>query len=113
MRTSTSSNTPLGALIASEASRLGFDAVAVAAPDSVPLAAERLAAAVQAGQHGSMGWMAETAARRGDPRSLWPAVRSIVMLGMNYGPERDPLEALALRDRGAISVYAQNRDYHD
>ena len=60
-----------------------------------------------------MAWIAETAARRGDPRALWPEVRSIVMLGMNYGPEHDPLEALADKDRGTISVYAQNRDYHD
>ena len=58
-------------------------------------------------------WIAETAARRGNPSALWPEVRSIIMLGMNYGPDSDPLAALAKRDRGAISVYAQNRDYHD
>ena len=60
-----------------------------------------------------MTWIAETAARRGDPRTLWPDVRSIIVLGMNYGPSRDPLEILKKRERGAISVYAQNRDYHD
>jgi epoxyqueuosine reductase len=79
----------------------------------VPEAAGRLAEAVAAGHHGSMEWMAETAGRRGDPRALWPEVRSIIMLGMNYAPERDPLESLARGDRGTISVYAQNRDYHD
>ena len=60
-----------------------------------------------------MGWMAETAARRSDPRVLWPNVRAVVMLGLNYGPETDPRAILAHPDRGAISVYAQNRDYHD
>jgi epoxyqueuosine reductase len=60
-----------------------------------------------------MGWMEETAKRRAEPGNLWPDVRSVIMLGMNYGPERDALEILARRDRGAISVYAQNRDYHD
>jgi epoxyqueuosine reductase len=60
-----------------------------------------------------MEWLAETAPRRGDPRRLWPEVRSVVMLGLNYGPNRDPLENLARRDRGTISVYARNRDYHD
>ena len=60
-----------------------------------------------------MAWMAETAARRGNPSALWPEVRSIIMLGMNYGPDSDPRVALAKRDRGTISVYAQNRDYHD
>jgi epoxyqueuosine reductase len=113
MRTSTSSRESLRGVIDREAKRLGFDAVAVAAPDSVPLAAERLAAAVAAGHHGTMGWLAETAARRGDPKALWPEVRSIIMLGMNYGPERDPLLALGQKKRGSISVYAQNRDYHD
>jgi epoxyqueuosine reductase len=35
------------------------------------------------------------------------------MLGMNYGPEADPLALLAERSRGAVSVYARGRDYHD
>ncbi len=60
-----------------------------------------------------MGWMAETEARRADPRVLWPDVRAVVMLGLNYGPETDPRAILDHPDRGAISVYAQNRDYHD
>ena len=52
-------------------------------------------------------------ARRGDPRVLWPEVRSIIVLGMNYGPEGDPLAVLAEKSAAAISVYARNRDYHD
>jgi epoxyqueuosine reductase len=113
MRISTSDKRSLRSFIDREAKRLGFDCVAVASPDSVPSAAERLAASIEAGHHGSMAWMAETAARRGDPRALWPDVHSIVMLGMNYGPKSDPLEALSRRQHGTISVYAQNRDYHD
>ncbi len=60
-----------------------------------------------------MDWMADTADRRADPRTLWPEVRSIILLGMNYGPDCDPLEYLEKRDRATISVYARNRDYHD
>ena len=60
-----------------------------------------------------MAWMAETFARRADPRALWPDVRSIVMLAINYGPAEDPLAATRRRASGAISVYARNRDYHD
>ena len=60
-----------------------------------------------------MTWMAETAARRCSPRALWAETRSIAMLGLNYGPEGDPLAALAAQDRGAISAYARHRDYHD
>jgi epoxyqueuosine reductase len=60
-----------------------------------------------------MAWMAANAARRGDPRALWSEVRSVVLLGMNYGPDDDPLAILKRRDRGGISVYARGDDYHD
>src|SRR5690606_41796934 len=60
-----------------------------------------------------MGWMEETMARRADPSTLWPEVRSVIMLAMNYGPDCDPLALMDRTDRGAISVYARNRDYHD
>ena len=103
----------LRAFIDLEARKLGFDAVAVTTPDAVPLAPARLADYVAKGRHGSMDWIAETAARRGSPRALWPQVRSVVMLAMNYGPDSDPLELLERRDRAAISVYARHRDYHD
>ncbi len=60
-----------------------------------------------------MDWMAARPERRGDPRVLWPDVRAIVMLGVNYGPDRDPTAILAKPERAAISVYAQGDDYHD
>ncbi len=60
-----------------------------------------------------MMWMAANAERRGDPRVLWPDVRSIIMLGLNYGPDQDPLAILKERERGDISVYARGDDYHD
>ncbi|MEO3387058.1 tRNA epoxyqueuosine(34) reductase QueG [Mesorhizobium sp. CAU 1741] len=96
-----------------EAGKLGFDALAVASPDATPLASARLAEYVAKGRHGSMEWLAETLERRGDPRSLWPEVRSVIMLGMNYGPDENPLDLLQHKDRAAISVYARHRDYHD
>ncbi|AMY03212.1 tRNA epoxyqueuosine(34) reductase QueG [Mesorhizobium ciceri] len=113
MRTSTSDAAKLRALIDAEAQRAGFDAVAVTSPDAIPLAPARLAEFVADGFHGSMDWIAETLQRRSEPTALWPQVRSIVVLAMNYGPDHDLREVLAKRDRGAISVYAQNRDYHD
>ena len=82
-------------------------------PDSIPLALERLQRFIAEGGHGDMDWMETTAARRGDPRALWPEVRSVIMLGMNYGPDADPLAILEQRAHGAISVYAQGVDYHD
>ena len=82
-------------------------------PDAIPLARERLQAWLAEGYHGSMDWMKETAERRSDPQNLWPEVRSVILLGLNYGPKDDPLATLKLKDRASISVYARNRDYHD
>ena len=99
--------------IVREAQRAGFDLVAVTGPGSIPRAPGRLEEFVANGLHGSMGWMAETRERRATPSVLWPEVRSIIVLGMNYGPGLDPRALQARRDRAAISVYARNRDYHD
>ena len=91
----------------------GFSACRICRPWDVPQVAGRLAGFLEAGHHGQMGWMAERTHWRGDPAALWPEARSVIMLAENYGPSHDPLEILAHRDRAAISVYAQNRDYHD
>jgi len=81
--------------------------------DAVPEARPRLARFLTEGLHGEMTWLETTADRRGSPNALWPQVRAVIMLGMNYAPGHDPLAVLARRDRAAISVYAQGDDYHD
>ena len=91
----------------------GFAGFGVCAPDAVPEAAGRLEAFLAEGRQGQMAWMAEREAWRGSAAALWPQARSVVMLAEVYTPEVDPLAVLALRDRGAVSVYAQGRDYHD
>jgi epoxyqueuosine reductase len=96
-----------------EAKAEGFDAIGVTTPDAIPEAAGRLEQFIAEGMHGGMGWLADKAARRRDPRSLWPGVGAVVMLGLNYGPDTDPLASLAARERATISVYARHRDYHD
>ena len=104
---------PARADIRDRALALGFDAVGFAAPDGIGDAGAKLAEFIAAGWHGDMGWMADTAARRRHPNALWPEARSVVMVAVNYGPESDPLAILDARERGAISVYARHRDYHD
>jgi epoxyqueuosine reductase len=101
------------AALAKAAAAAGFDAVAVARPAIAPQVRAGLTEFLALGLHGDMDWMAARPERRGDPRTLWPQVRAIVMLGVNYGPDRDPTAVLGLPDRGAISVYAQGDDYHD
>jgi epoxyqueuosine reductase len=60
-----------------------------------------------------MDWMATTAERRAAPQALWPQARSVVALGVNYGPAEDPLAALREPQLAAISAYARRRDYHE
>ena len=91
----------------------GFDVVRFASSQASPNNAARLTEFLSAGHHGEMDWMEERQAWRADPKSLWPDARSVIMLGVNYGPQDDPLKILAQRDRAAISVYAQGDDYHD
>jgi epoxyqueuosine reductase len=91
----------------------GFAKIGICRPDAVPEMAERLATFVADGRHGQMAWMADRMQWRGDPTALWPAARSVIMLAEVYTPDHDPLAVLDERDRAAISVYAQGRDYHD
>ncbi|MBP0482240.1 tRNA epoxyqueuosine(34) reductase QueG [Sagittula salina] len=105
--------TDLTTALKRQAEVTGFSEARVCRPSDVPQVAARLAAFVEAGRHGQMAWMAERMGWRGDPQALWPEARSVVMLAENYGPEADPLAVLSERERGAVSVYAQGRDYHD
>lgn len=91
----------------------GFVAARICRPWDVPQVPGRLAEFVAAGWHGQMGWMEERMAWRGDPHALWPEARSVLMLAESYTPDHDPRAILGHPDRAAISVYAQNRDYHD
>jgi epoxyqueuosine reductase len=99
--------------LAREARALGFDCIGVTAPDAITEAARHFHDFLASGAHGDMDWLAQNPERRADPRALWSDVRSVIMLGINYGPDDDPLAILTERTRGAISVYAQGDDYHE
>jgi epoxyqueuosine reductase len=101
------------AAIIDKALEEGFAQAGVCRPDAVPEIADRLAQFVAEGKHGDMGWMGERMQWRGNPAALWPEARSVIMLAEPYTQDHDPRDVLAMPDRGAISVYAQNRDYHD
>lgn len=91
----------------------GFSVARIAPIDAIPDAPARLAAWLAEGHHGDMGWMEERTAERSSPRRLWGEARSVVMLGMSYAPESDPLAILGQPDKASISLYARRRDYHD
>ena len=96
-----------------EAASLGFEACAFASVQDAWPATSRLAAFVEAGRHGTMDWIETTVERRAHPQAMWPGARSAIVLGMSYAPDHDPIDALADRSRGVVSVYAQGDDYHE
>jgi epoxyqueuosine reductase len=99
--------------ILARARALGFSAAGIAPADMGGAAADGLMGFLAQGFHGDMDWLAARAKERATPQGLWPAAKSAVVLAMNYGPPSDPRALLAQKDRGAVSVYARNRDYHD
>ncbi|MEM9582241.1 MAG: tRNA epoxyqueuosine(34) reductase QueG [Pseudomonadota bacterium] len=91
----------------------GFAGFGICRPDAIPHAMGRLEKFLSDGRHGQMAWMEDRKAWRGDPSALWPEAKSVVMLAEPYSPDHDPMENLAHVNKGNISVYARNRDYHD
>ncbi|MCK1364685.1 tRNA epoxyqueuosine(34) reductase QueG [Bradyrhizobium sp. 62] len=105
--------TELKTALANEARALGFDCIGITEPGTIESAGQHFLEFIASGGHGDMDWLAAQPERRVDPRGLWQDVRSVIMLGVNYGPDQDPLAILQQRTRAAISVYAQGDDYHD
>jgi epoxyqueuosine reductase len=91
----------------------GFDACAITSATAPWQAGTHLQAFIAQGHHGTMDWMETTQERRSHPKSMWAEAKSAIMLGFNYGPDTDPLEALKSKSTGNISVYARGDDYHD
>ncbi len=105
-------NESLEEAIRAEAARLGFVACGFARADAADLAGLELKRWLEAGHHGTMGWMEERAHHRVSPLALWPEARSAIALAMSYAPSTDPLTLAAHPELGRISAYAQGGDYH-
>jgi epoxyqueuosine reductase len=100
-------------ILRAKAADLGFDVCRFASASEPWSAGERLAHFVEAGRHGDMGWMETTLERRAHPTAMWEGARTAIVLGMNYGPGRDPLPEMEDRSAAYISVYARGDDYHE
>jgi len=99
--------------IIDQAQAEGFSLCRFTQPDSIPHVPDKLSDFIDAGYHGQMSWMADRQTWRANPRELWPDAQTIIMLGESYAPDHDPTDILKHPEKGAISVYAQNKDYHD
>lgn len=113
MPNSTSDHHALKAGLRQTALAEGFSDMGICRPDGRPELPERLAHFLSENRHGQMEWMAERSHWRADPAALWPEARSVIMLAELYTPDHDPLAVTQLPEKGAISVYAQGKDYHD
>ncbi|MEM5501880.1 tRNA epoxyqueuosine(34) reductase QueG [Ahrensia kielensis] len=93
----------------------GFELVGVMDAEDTGNMGEALSEFIDADYFGSMQWMKETQERRSAPKNLWEDARTVVLAAMVYSPDNDynPLQAIKRDDRGTISCYAHNRDYHD
>ena len=103
---------PRGWLIEAAAHE-GFLLAGIGPADIEPVNKAGLVAFLDDAFEGDMGWLRDTAAKRQQPQAMWPDAKTAIVLGMNYGPDHDPMDNLAAKSAGNISVYARGRDYHD
>ena len=98
--------------IRAKAAELGFAACGFTRADAADGAGLELRRWLDAGHHGTMGWMEERAHHRVSPLALWSDAKSAIALGMSYAPASDPLALAERPELARISVYAQGGDYH-
>jgi epoxyqueuosine reductase len=93
--------------IKEKALELGFHGVGIASVDSQDSAVSHLKSWLERGYQADMDWM--TNPKRQDIKTLWPEVRSLICLALNYyTPQQHSQE----QNHGKISRYAWGRDYH-
>ncbi|MEN6587420.1 MAG: tRNA epoxyqueuosine(34) reductase QueG [Sulfuricella sp.] len=92
---------------------LGFQAVAISAPD-LSAAEARLLEWLEQGMHGEMDYMASHGVKRSRPAELVPGTLTVISARMDYLPPdaHDSHEILASPTKAFISRYALGRDYH-
>jgi epoxyqueuosine reductase len=96
--------------IRQQAFDLGFELVGIVPATALNPERERLHEWLSRGYHGNMSWMARDPEQRTDPRRLFPAARSVIVVALNY---YTPYQHSTAADTGKISRYAWGVDYHD
>jgi epoxyqueuosine reductase len=99
--------------LAAKASALGFDQFGITKATTSEQVIEGFRTFIKLGRHASLNWLAERMHQREHPQALWPEAKSVIMLGVNYGPKEDPRLLLGHKNMANISVYARGKDYHD
>jgi epoxyqueuosine reductase len=89
------------------AHELGFDLAGIAAATPADTF-DHFRDWLDHGYAGEMTYLHRHAEAHRRPSSILPEVRSVVMLGMNYKPAEEPVDA-----PGKVARYARGLDYHD
>jgi len=101
------------AQLEAKATEFGFDQFGITSAETNDAVIEGFRRFIQLKRYASMDWLAERMHQREHPQQLWPEAKSVIMLGVNYGPKEDPTLLLDQPSMGNISVYARGKDYHD
>jgi len=96
-----------------KARELGFDQFGITKAETNDSVIEGFRNFIKFERHASLSWLADRMHQREHPQHLWPEARSVIMLGVNYGPKEDPRLLLDQKNMANISVYARGKDYHD
>ena len=91
---------------------LGFDEFGITDLENFEFNSARIKEFIKNNYHGEMCWLKDKLEIRSDPKNIWNDAKSAIVLGINYGPESNPLNDLKKITRGYISIYSRRKDYH-
>ncbi|MEE2695378.1 MAG: tRNA epoxyqueuosine(34) reductase QueG [Pseudomonadota bacterium] len=91
----------------------GFDVLGFAKPIVEEKTKKQYLDFLNKNHHGEMRWLERHFEKKINPKKVWDKVKSIIVIGYNYSPEKNPLIVNKEKNVANISVYAQNQDYHD
>jgi epoxyqueuosine reductase len=96
--------------IKKKALEIGIHKIGIAPAAALDREAEHLREWLARGMNGEMLWLSREPEKRIDPRAIFPAARSMIVVGLNY---YTPFVHTDDPERGKISRYAWGDDYHD
>ncbi|MEO7539287.1 MAG: QueG-associated DUF1730 domain-containing protein, partial [Pyrinomonadaceae bacterium] len=89
--------------IKEKAAEIGFQKLGIVPAAALNAEGERLAEWLGLGYQGEMAWLEREPEKRTDPRLLYPGVRSVIVVALNY---HTLFERTANSSQGKISRYA-------
>ena len=95
-----------------KAKQIGFDEVGLTDLNNFEFHTKKMEDFIKNDYQGEMNWLKEKLEIRKDPKNIWKEAKSAIVLGMNYGPEENPMKELNEKDKAYISIYSRRKDYH-